>query len=149
MLVTMQLEIQAPVETVFTYLDDQEKQKEWISGLESTEFVSPLDPTNPVGTKFKQRLREGGRIQEYEGQVTEYKRNNLLGIQLQHSAFLVEVIYRIEALTDKSCRLHLTEKIESKTLFGKLINILFSGIIKRTLKKQMTLLKNSAEMSSR
>jgi Polyketide cyclase / dehydrase and lipid transport len=149
LLVTFQIEIQAPVETVFSYLDDQEKQKKWISGLESTEYLSPVNPTNPVGTKFKQRLSEGGRIQEYEGQVIEYKKNNLLGIQLQHPAFLIGVIYRLEALTDKSCRLHLTEKIEAKTLFGRFMNILFGRIIKRTLKKQMTLLKDIAEGSSR
>lgn len=148
MLITIQLDIQAPIESAFSYLDDNEKQKEWMPGLEETEYLTTYDPANPVGVKFKQRLREGKRIQEYEGQVTEYQKNKLLGIRLYHSKFVIDVIYRLEEITDKSCRLYLTEKIEAKTLFGKCINVLFKGMMKRMFKKQMTSFKESAEKAS-
>ncbi|WJE53577.1 SRPBCC family protein [Bacillus cereus] len=145
MLITFQMDIQAPIEKAFSYLEDPEKQMKWIQGLEGTEHITTFNPANPVGTKFKQRLRERGRVQEYEGQVIAYKKNSLLGIQLHLPAFLIEVKYQLEVLTDKSCRLFLTEKIEAKTLFTKIMNFLFRGIIKRTIKKQTILLKQSVE----
>lgn len=145
MLLTLQMDIQAPIEIAFSYLEDQEKQKKWIHGLESTEYITPVDPANPVGVKFIQHLREGGRVQAYEGQVIAYRKNSLLGIQLHHPAFLIEVKYQLEVLSDKSCRLFLTEKIKAKNLFSKIMNFFFQGIIKRTLKKQMSLLKQIIE----
>ncbi|HDX9614764.1 TPA: SRPBCC family protein [Bacillus toyonensis] len=148
MLITFQMEIQAPIEKAFSYLEDPEKQMKWMQGLEGTDHITTFDPANPVGTKFKQRLRERGQVQEYEGQVIAYEKYSLLGIQLDFPAFLIEVKYQLEVLTDKSCRLSLTERIEAKTLISKIMNFLFRGIIKRTIKKQMILLKQSVEGSS-
>ncbi|MET7021380.1 SRPBCC family protein [Bacillus mycoides] len=148
MIITFQMEIQAPIEKAFSYLEDPEKQMKWMQGLEGTEHITTYDPANPVGTKFKQRLRERGQVQEYEGQVIAYEKNSLLGIQLDLPAFLIEVKYQLEILTDKSCRLSLTERIEAKTLISKIMNFLFRGIIKRTIKKQMILLKQSVEEST-
>ena len=145
MLITSQTEIQAPKEVVFSYLEDNEKQKEWMTGLEGTEYLTEFDISNPVGTKFKQRLREGNRMQEYEGQVTEYKKNNRLSIQMNHPSFLIKLSYKLQEISPNSSILYITEELTAKTVSGKIISILFRVFMKKGLEKQMKALKRSAE----
>ncbi|GGA15407.1 SRPBCC family protein [Psychrobacillus lasiicapitis] len=145
MLITSQLEIQASKEVVFSYLEDNEKQKEWMTGLEGTEYLTEFDSTNPVGTKFKQRLKEGNRMQEYEGQVTEYNKNNRLSIQMNHPSFLIHISYKLKEISPNSSILYITEELTAKTVSGKIISILFRVFMKKGLEKQMKALKRSAE----
>lgn len=139
------MEIQAPIEVVFSYLEDNDKQKEWMTGLEGTEYLTEFDSSNPVGVKFKQRLREGNRIQEYEGQVTEYNKNNRISIQMNHPAFLINVSYNLQEISTNSSMLYVTEEVTAKNVSGKILSILFRVFMKRGLEKQMKLLKQCAE----
>ncbi|NIN68580.1 MAG: SRPBCC family protein, partial [Anaerolineae bacterium] len=49
----------------------------------------------PIGTKFTQRIREGGRITEYEGEVTAYEKPYHLGVRIGSPQFSVDVDYRL------------------------------------------------------
>lgn len=62
--------VNAPIEKTFSLVDDAEKLKLWMDGLMDTEYTSPSDPANPLGTTFRQKIKEGGRVTEYEGEVT-------------------------------------------------------------------------------
>ena len=44
---------------MFELVDDDEKIKLWMEGLEETIYTSPQDRENPVGGTFKQKIREG------------------------------------------------------------------------------------------
>lgn len=145
LLITSQMEIQAPIEVVFSYLEDNDKQKEWMTGLEGTEYLTKFDISNPVGVKFKQRLREGNRIQEYEGQVTEYNKNNRITIQMNHPSFLINVSYHLQEISPNSSILYITEELKAKTVSGKILSILFRVFMKKGLEKQMKALKQCAE----
>ncbi|MGE7023211.1 SRPBCC family protein [Solibacillus cecembensis] len=145
MLITSQIEIQAPIEVVFSYLEDNDKQKEWMTGLEGTEYVTDFDSSNPVGVKFKQKLKEGNRIQEYEGQVTAYTKNNNLSIQMDHPSFLINVSYSLKEISAHSSILYIAEEVTPKTVSGKILSILFRIFMKKGLEKQMMALKQCAE----
>ncbi|MEO4054831.1 SRPBCC family protein [Solibacillus sp. CAU 1738] len=145
MLITSQTEIKAPIEVVFSYLEDNEKQKEWMTGIEETEYLTKFDISNPVGVKFKQRLREGNRIQEYEGQVTEFNKNNSISIQMNHPSFLINVSYNLQENGPNSSILYITEEVAAKTVSGKVLIILFRVFMKKGLEKQMKALKQCAE----
>ncbi|MFJ5770110.1 SRPBCC family protein [Psychrobacillus sp. NPDC093180] len=148
MLITSQTEIQASKEVVFSYLEDNEKQKEWMTGLEGTEYLTEFDSNNPVGIKFKQRLREGNRIQEYEGQVTEFNKNNRLIIQMNHPSFLINLSYKLQEISPSSSILYITEELTAKTVSGKIISIIFRAFMKKGLEKQMKELKQCAEKNN-
>ncbi|MEK4426085.1 SRPBCC family protein [Solibacillus sp. FSL K6-1523] len=145
MLITNQIEIQAPIEVVFSYLEDNDKQKEWMTGLEGTEYVTDFDSNNPVGVQFKQKLKEGNRIQVYEGQVTEYTKNNKLSIQMDHPSFLISVSYSLKEISAHSSILYITEEVTPKTISGKILSFLFRGFMKKGLEKQMMALKQCVE----
>lgn len=145
MLITNQMEIQAPIEVVFSYLEDNEKQKEWMTGLEGTEYLTKFDISNPVGVKFKQRVREGNRTQEYEGQVTEFNKNNKISIQLNHPSFLINISYKLQEISPNSSILFITEEIIAKTVSGKILSFLFRIFMKKGLEKQIKSLKQCAE----
>ncbi|WP_234396900.1 SRPBCC family protein [Bacillus massiliglaciei] len=135
MIITGQTEIQAPIEVIFSYLEDNDKQKEWMTGLEGTEYLTMFESSNPVSVKFKQRLREGNRIQEYEGQVTEYNKNNRLSIQMNHPSFLINVSYNLQEISPNTSILSIIEEVTAKTFFRKDIKYPFSRIYEKRFRE--------------
>src|SRR5438128_7653277 len=86
-------DINAPIEKVFDLIHDPEKHKLWLKGVEETRYVGDYDPANPVGAKFKQKIRECGRVKEYDGEVTAFAKPKHLGIRLSPPQFSVQVDY--------------------------------------------------------
>src|ERR1700677_3111324 len=106
---TFYLCISASNEKVFDLLQDPEKHKLWLQGVEETRCIGPYDPSNPGGTKFKQKIREGGSIKEYDGVVTAFNKPTHLGILLSSPQFSVQVDYR---LTSEGSGTHLDYECE-------------------------------------
>ncbi len=144
MLVTYQLDINAPIGVVFDFLDDDQKLKLWIDGLEETSYPDGQDQVNPIGTKFKQRIREGGRVVEYDGEVTDYVKPTFLGIRIGNRQFTLQVDYRLNA-TATGTRLNYKAEAVGASWLVKLLGKLFSPFTRRILDKQMKRLKRLAE----
>src|ERR1051325_6477971 len=89
--------INAPVEKVFGLVDDEKNLKRWMAGLEEVVFPEGYDRAKTVGTKFKQRIKEGGRINEYDGEVVAYSKPHHLAIVIGNKQFTVHVDYRFTA----------------------------------------------------
>ena len=138
------LDIDAPADRVFDLIHDPEKHKLWLQGVEETRYVGAYDPANPVGTKFKQRIREGGRVKEYDGEVTAFARPKHLGIRLFSPQFSVQVDYRLTPVGDGT-RLDYSADVSCGHWFYRLIVRLFSFFMKGMLRKQMVKLKELAE----
>lgn len=145
--ITYHEEILAPIEIVFDFLNDDEKMKLWMEGLESTEYPEGKNDDDPVGTIFVQTIREGGHSQQYAGIVTEYDPPTLIGVQLQSNAFRVDVTYE---LTDRGRKTDLdyTCELVFASLFYRIIGVLFKGLTNRILKNQMKLLKQLSEQAA-
>lgn len=105
MLCTCCLDINSPIERPFECVDDPEKLKGWMQGLEGMVYVEPYDPARPLGTKLKQKLREGGKVKEYDGEVTDYERPHRLGVKVFCPQFSVQVDYRFTATSATTTRL--------------------------------------------
>jgi carbon monoxide dehydrogenase subunit G len=141
------LEMNAPIEKAFEAVSDPAKQKIWMEGLEETIYPSPLDSDgNPVGTKFKQRIREGRSVNEYDGEVTAYDKPNHLGVRVGNRQFTVLVDYRF-ASTDSGTRLNYTADLRFHTVIARVMGVLFSWFTRRILDQQMKRLKDVAEQS--
>ena len=144
MAITYQMDMNAPIEKVFDLVDDDEKIKLWMEGLEETIYTSPHDRENPVGTTFKQKIREGGRVTEYDGIVTDYQKPTHLGIQIGNASFRMQVDYRFSE-TPTGTRLNYETDMVNPSWIARIMSKLFSWLTKRILNKHMTNLKALAE----
>jgi len=138
------VEIKAPIDKVFNCVEDTEKMKQWMEGLEETTYTSDRDPANPVGTKFKQKIREGGRVQEYDGEVLAYEKPKHLAVRIGNKFFHAVADYRF-APTHEGTRLDYTCNVTCHSWFIRVMAFMFGWLTKRILRKQMTKLKELAE----
>jgi uncharacterized protein YndB with AHSA1/START domain len=136
--------INAPVETVFHLITDPEQHKRWLRGVEETRYAGDYDPSNPVGARFKQRIREGGRVQEYDGEVTAFAPSKHLAIRLTGAQFFVDVDYRLTP-EGGGTRLDYAADVTCGSWFFRLMARAFGFMMRGMLRKQMTKLKEIAE----
>jgi uncharacterized protein YndB with AHSA1/START domain len=141
---TYTLDIDAPIAKVFSLVDEEKNLKKWLDGLEETIYPEGLDRAKAVGTKFKQRIKEGSRVKEYDGEVIAYDKPQHLAILLGNKQFTVKVDYRFTA-NGTQTRLHYSAEIIRAGWFVRLMGKLFAGFTKRLLDKQMKKLKALAE----
>jgi uncharacterized protein YndB with AHSA1/START domain len=141
---TYTLEIHAPIERAFACVDDAELMKIWMEGLVDTEYPDGIDKDHPVGTKFKQKIKEGGRVVEYDGEVLAYEKPRLLGVRIGNRMFSVDVFYQFEAIAEGT-RLKYECRLTYHNVVAKMMGIMFGWLSKRILVKQMTALKALAE----
>src|SRR5262249_167221 len=144
MAATYSMDVNAPIDKVFDCVEDTEKMKLWMDGLEETTYVTPRDPANPVGTKFNHKIREAGRVQEYDGEVLAYEKPKHLAVRIGNKYFHAVADYRFTP-THEGTRLDYACEITCHHWFIRIMIWLFSWFTKRILRKQMTKLKALAE----
>ena len=64
------IEIEAEAGRIFPWLEEPERMRQWMQGLEHSEYLPPTE-TLGIGVRFRQRMREMGRSVTYEGEVLE------------------------------------------------------------------------------
>lgn len=136
--------IAAQREKVFDLLYDEDKMKQWMPELVANIYPNGRNINHPVGTRFTQKLREGGRVQVYDGEVIAYEPGRHLGIRLGNHAFSMDVHYRLYN-EGEGTRLEYTCIVEFKGWFYRLIGKTFFGFMKKMAKSQMERLKKIAE----
>lgn len=141
---TYSMMISAPVHRVWELIDDQDNLKLWMDGLEETSYPDGLDRTRPVGTRFVQRIREGGRVSEYQGIVTAYDPQRHLGIEIGNRAFAMGVDYRLTAIPEGT-RLDYSAVMRRGGAFIRIMTALFGWLTRKILRRQMAKLKAIAE----
>jgi len=144
MAATYSMDVNAPIDKLFDCVEDTEKMKLWMDGLEETTYVSPRDPANPVGTKFKQKIREGGRVQEYDGEVLAYEKPKHLAVRIGNKYFHAVADYRFTP-TQEGTRLDYACDVTCHSWFVRVMSFMFGWLMKRILRKQMAKLKALAE----
>ncbi len=145
--ITHHQEIVAPIEIVFSYLNDDEKMKLWMEGLESIDYPKGKKTEKRVGNKFIHTIKEGLNTQTYKGIITAYEPPSLLAVKLAHPAHRMEVTYELTAYGRKT-ELDYHCELVFPSLFHRLMGVSFSWFTKRILKSQMAKLKQLAEQES-
>jgi carbon monoxide dehydrogenase subunit G len=131
-------------EKLWAWIDEPAKRMQWMKGLVSDELTSPA-PTR-VGSTFLMRIKEGGKIADYEGVVTAYDRPRHLAVTLQGGAFKnmpMRVDYRLEpqgagTRLDYSCSCDLKGPV-------RLFAPLFGWIARAQLKRFLNTLRRLVE----
>jgi uncharacterized protein YndB with AHSA1/START domain len=144
MSLTFAMDVNAPVEKVFDCVDDDQKLKIWVKGLEETIYPSGKNPNDPVGTKFVQKIREGRRVQQYDGEVIAYRKPEHIAVTISNAYFSADVDYRFTDVVNKT-HLDYSCDIHCKSRFFKIVLLLFGWLNKLILKRQMKRLKALAE----
>jgi hypothetical protein len=134
------IDIKAPIGKVFDFINDETKHKLWLDGLEETIREPGYDRKNPLGSKFKQRIREGKKIEVYDGEVTAYERPKHLGARVHNKAFSVQVDYYLKHVK-KVTHLEFVSEVTFHNLAFKMLAGLSGSIMKTVIEKQMKAVK--------
>ena len=94
------IKINAPINKVFDYITEPDKQKLWVDGLIHTEFHIKKGENNPIGSQFKQRLIKGHKKTTYEFQceILDYAKPNKYAVKINGNDFIAEIRYDLEEI---------------------------------------------------
>lgn len=145
MQITLSTDINAPIERAFATVDDQDKILEWAEGVEAITPGTPWDPDNPVGSRFTQTIREGGRLATYDGEILAYDKPHHIAITLSSAQFTMRVDYRFSAIDADRTRLDYAVEMTMHTLIARFMGRLFAGFTRRLARQQVGALKTYAE----
>ncbi len=93
---TYTIEIDAPPEDVFYFLEEGERLKEWLPNLVEHEDLEVTE--NKVGSTARQVFLENGRRMEMLGTTTAFEANRRLKAEVSGKAFDLMVDYHLEDL---------------------------------------------------
>jgi uncharacterized protein YndB with AHSA1/START domain len=144
MKIVCSIEIDAPMSKVFDVLNDADKHKLWLEGLEETIREPGYDPKHPVGSTFTQKIRDGKKLDVYDGQVVAYEKPKHLGVQVSNGGMTANVDYRLKSLKKKT-QLEFSSDLQFKNLAFKLLVNLSQPILRGIIEKQLKSLKELVE----
>src|SRR5262245_20481637 len=116
---TYSLEIDAPIERVFAWVYESDRNKQWLPNLVESEVLVTVPEGK--GSKFRQVYVENGRRMEMVGEVVGFERNRYLACALSGAAFGVDVDYRLEDLGRGRTRLTQTSEVRFGSPVMKII----------------------------
>ncbi len=139
------VEINCSPEQLWPYLEEPEKQKLWMKGVISNEPTDP-GPTR-VGSRSVMKIKEGGKIAEYNIEVVKYEPPKFMGIKMWGGSFKdmeVFVDYKLNDLKGRT-RLDYICTVEPQGFFMKMMMPLFKMFSLMQLKSFFKTLKSLAE----
>jgi uncharacterized protein YndB with AHSA1/START domain len=134
-------EIHAARQRVFDYLNDPEKIKQWARGMEDRIDLTP--DSKGVGARFKQRIREGGRLNEYDGEILAYDPPAHLRVRLARGSVIMTIDYRLTELSPTLTRLDQSFGLESASPVMRWIGRLFAPFTRSLVRKQLDAFKRA------
>lgn len=144
MTIAFQVDIEAPLEQVWAFLDDEARLPLWMPEIVETVYPRGIDRASPIGTRFRQKLKEGGRIKDYDGEVIAYQAPRLLGLRVGDGTVSVDVTYALSPI-GTGTRLDYSAEITVKSLLGRILGFLFRPRTMRILNRHMVNLKRLSE----
>lgn len=90
------MEIAAPAEVVFEWIDEPERVMQWLGHV--VEYERADETQEKVGTRVRQVWDDAGHRTELNGHVTAYEPGQRLGIELAGDGVKVKVDYTLRDL---------------------------------------------------
>ncbi len=112
--------------------------------VESIQFPVPIDPLQPLGTRFTQKVREGLFLRTYEGRVEVYREYDRFSISFSDRRFQFRLDYFIEE-EDRGTVLRYKLENHRENLLTLFAGGLVSGMTETMVVKNLRNLKTFAE----
>ncbi len=145
MLLTCSTIVEAPPATVFTCVDAPNHIVGWVGGAVEHVYLSERGTQAPIGQRFRQRLRQGGTIRTYEGEIIAWEPATHFGLRIPAPAYTTEAHFRIAALGAERSALDYTIDIVLTSRSAKLLGPIMKLPLRFFVRKQIGLLKDYAE----
>jgi uncharacterized protein YndB with AHSA1/START domain len=143
---TASVTVLAPIGRVFVWLDEADKLKQWLAGLEEVTYLKPGVPRG-AGSRFLYRLREGGHVTEYQGEVTAYRPPEELAVRLSSPHLEMDIRYRL-ASRQGSTSVEQTVVLASLSRLARLTLPLAGRLLLRRQARQLARLKVIVERAA-
>jgi uncharacterized protein YndB with AHSA1/START domain len=139
------IDIDAPTRRVWALLEDERNLRLWMPDVLETTYPGGKPEGDPGGARFLQKIREGGRVSTYEGEVTACEPPRLLGVRLGDGRhFETDVVYRLSE-RGAATRLDYDCEVRLKSWLGRLMIVVGGPMARRIVKRHMANLKRVAE----
>ncbi len=138
-----QVRIRATPDRVFELLSDPAAAKSWVIGLVDIVPSSP-GSLQVVGGRFKETLKEGGRLVGYDGEILAYDRPRLYAVRMESEQFSMNIRYSLDPSADGTV-VNQSMDLNPKSSLIRFLLPLFGFLTKRMLKKQLNQLEAAAE----
>lgn len=114
--------IDAPAATVFLWLDDNDRLKQWVPNLIEDEALT--EPPERVGSRFRQVFLENGKRMEMTGEITAFIENERMRVDMTGDMFNLDVDYTLLALSDNQTELTQNTEIRFKGMMMLFVPIM-------------------------
>lgn len=112
---TMKTVIDAPASTVFLWLEDDERLRQWIPNLAEDEPL--VETPEKVGSRFRQVFLENGKEMEMIGEITRFLQDERLQVFMTGKMFDLDVDYVLKPLSTEQTELTQESEIKMKGFF--------------------------------
>lgn len=138
----------APAKVVFACVTQPELIPQWIEEVDWVRFVGKLDPEQPLGTRFRQRVREGLVMRTLEGEVVAYEHDQEFGVECGDNRLTMRLGYSISE-KEGGCQMEYRIEIEKKSLFLRMVGGLIDLVSDQVANKHMASLNQFAQAQAR
>ena len=138
------IQIDAAPQAVFDLIADNTRRGEWAEGMETFDYTSDFDPNDAVGTTFTQRIREGGRVTEYHGEITAYDPPKAWGAKVVGGSYSMVAEYHLTRANGGTEVVNVVD-VDSSSWFVRVMGFLFSWFTRWLGRKQLRKLKELVE----
>ena len=145
MLLRCTMKINAPAETVFACVDQPEHIVMWVEGAVEHVYLTERDPSNPVGQRFRQKLRMGKSVKEFFGEVIAWNAPSHFGLRIPSPAYSSEAHFRISPQGPKQSTVNYSIDITLHKAIARLLSPLMKVPLTFFVRKQIGRLKTYAE----
>lgn len=141
-------EFRCTPERLWPYIEEPELQKKWMKGLIENRLTS--EGPSRVGSRFRMKIKEGGRVVEFDGEVTAHDRPRHLAVRFWGGSFkpgmAMHADYRLSDLGGAT-RLDYAARLESERLgfFMKMMLPAFKLFASTQLRSFMKALRHEVE----
>lgn len=139
------VEIAAPPAEVFAYATADENAPKWAEGIESIETLH--EAPGRVGSRFRMRIREGGRVNVYEGTVEAWEQDRFTRDRVERGGMAMTMEMRYEP-TASGTRVTQTVDVPLKGAMALMTPVVWL-MNRHFQRKQMAKLKELLEQSAR
>jgi len=145
MLLRSKTEVDAAAETVFACVDQPEHIVQWVEGAVEHVYITERDPANAVGQRFRQRLRMGKSVKEFDGEIIAWEAPTHFGLHIPSPAYSSEAHFRISPIGPKRSTVNYSIDITLHKTIVRLLSPFLRVPLTFFVRKQMGRLKACAE----